>query len=210
MQKTDKNLFFQSDESGFVLVASLLILMILVVIGFAATNTATIEIQIAGNEKVHKMAFYNGDSGIFTAPKVISQAIEDDADPAVAPDITLFGLPGVPPAPPPTYTPDYTVGSGRFFGEIMGFVDDGGIAGIDMQFALGGFNVDVDIDHAGTKPLPGGAGAEFASGSSGIGAGSTGGYEIRYDLNSTGYGPANAQSQILARYRKIPGTAGGL
>lgn len=204
MQKTDKNFSFQSDESGFVLVASLLILMILVVIGFAATNTATIEIQIAGNEKVHKMAFYNGDSGIFTAPKVISQAIEDDADPAVAPDITIFG------ADETSYTPDYTVGSGRFYREIMGFVEDGTAGDFDMQFVLGGFNVDVDIDHAGTMPLPGGAGAEFASGSSGIGAGSTGGYEIRYDLTSTGYGPVNAQSQILARYRKIPGTAGGL
>jgi len=204
MQKTDKNFSFQSDESGFVLVASLLILMILVVIGFAATNTATIEIKIAGNEKVHKMAFYNGDSGIFTAPKVISQSLEDDADPAVVPDITLFG------ADTTSYTPDYTIGAGRFYREIMGFVEDGTAGDLDMQFVLGSFNVDVDIDHAGTKPLPGGAGAEFASGSSGIGAGSTGGYEIRYDLSSTGYGPVNAQSQILARYRKIPGTAGGL
>lgn len=54
---------YRNNEKGFVLVASLLILMILVVIGIAATNSTTIELQIAGNEKVTQQTFYAAESG---------------------------------------------------------------------------------------------------------------------------------------------------
>jgi Tfp pilus assembly protein PilX len=47
-----------NNENGFVLVASLLILLLLVVIGTSAVTNSTIEIQIAGNERTHKQAFY--------------------------------------------------------------------------------------------------------------------------------------------------------
>ena len=47
-----------NNEDGFVLVASLLILLLLVVIGTSAVTNSTIEIQIAGNERAHKQAFY--------------------------------------------------------------------------------------------------------------------------------------------------------
>lgn len=53
----------KSKESGFILVASLLVLLILVIIGVAATNSTIIELQIAGNDKVHKQTFYQADGG---------------------------------------------------------------------------------------------------------------------------------------------------
>lgn len=56
-----KNQF--GNEDGFVLVVSLLILLILVIIGVAATTNTSIELQIAGNEKVHKQTFYQADGG---------------------------------------------------------------------------------------------------------------------------------------------------
>jgi type II secretory pathway pseudopilin PulG len=46
------------NENGFVLVASLLILLLLVVIGTNAVTNSTIEIQIAGNERAREQAFY--------------------------------------------------------------------------------------------------------------------------------------------------------
>ncbi|RJX28225.1 MAG: hypothetical protein C4531_12550 [Desulfurivibrio sp.] len=58
------------NEDGFVLVASLLILLILVIIGIAATNNSIIELQIAGNEKVHKQTFYQADGGADLASRV--------------------------------------------------------------------------------------------------------------------------------------------
>jgi Tfp pilus assembly protein PilX len=57
MNKTIKN------EEGFVLVASLMMLMVLMIIGIAATNTTTLELQISGNDKVQKMDFYAAESG---------------------------------------------------------------------------------------------------------------------------------------------------
>jgi Tfp pilus assembly protein PilX len=58
------------NEKGFVLVTSLLILLILLVIGIAATNTSTIEIQIAANEKIHQQTFYQADGGAELASRV--------------------------------------------------------------------------------------------------------------------------------------------
>lgn len=51
-----------NNENGFVLIASLLILLLLVVIGTSAVTNSTIEIQIAGNERVHEMAFYSAEA----------------------------------------------------------------------------------------------------------------------------------------------------
>lgn len=51
------------NESGFVLIATLLVLLILLIIGVAALNTTSIELLISGNEKVHKRTFYQADGG---------------------------------------------------------------------------------------------------------------------------------------------------
>jgi hypothetical protein len=51
------------NESGFVLVAALMTMVLLVMVGISATTTTTIEIQIAGNEKAYNMAFYQADGG---------------------------------------------------------------------------------------------------------------------------------------------------
>ncbi len=47
------------NEDGFVLVATMLILILLVVIGISATNTTSIEYQIAVNDRMAKEDFYN-------------------------------------------------------------------------------------------------------------------------------------------------------
>ncbi|MEW6518817.1 MAG: PilX N-terminal domain-containing pilus assembly protein [Thermodesulfobacteriota bacterium] len=60
-------------EQGFVLIASLLILLILVIIGVAATTNTTIEVQIAGNEKVHKETFYNAEGSLSVGVEVLEQ-----------------------------------------------------------------------------------------------------------------------------------------
>ena len=46
------------NEEGSVLLVGVMILLLLTIIGIAATNTTTIELQIAGNDRVHKTAFY--------------------------------------------------------------------------------------------------------------------------------------------------------
>lgn len=58
------------NQKGFVLVASLLILLILLIVGIASTNTSTIELQIAANEKIHQQTFYRADGGAELASRV--------------------------------------------------------------------------------------------------------------------------------------------
>ncbi len=50
------------NEDGSVLVAALLILVFLTLIGIAATTTTTTDMQIVGNEKAYKLAFYSAEA----------------------------------------------------------------------------------------------------------------------------------------------------
>lgn len=52
-----------ANDRGSALVVALLILVLLTLMGISATTTSTIEVQMAGNEKFHEMAFYAAESG---------------------------------------------------------------------------------------------------------------------------------------------------
>jgi len=177
-----------TGEEGSVLIVALMILVFLTSIGISATTTTEIELQVAGNEAYHKVAFYNADSGVYSTPKLISRTINDGAQP------TVTGI---------TYL---DTGTG-FYREVMGYA--GYDTAKDIRFALDGNNVQVDVERSRLETLAG-AGAEFAGGSEGIGVGSAGSVAIYYTLDSLGAGPAGAQSTVLADYRLIPGIPGGL
>ncbi len=61
------------DESGFILIISMLVLVILSLIGIAATTTTTLELQIAGNDKVIRDSFHKADGGIENAIEMVEQ-----------------------------------------------------------------------------------------------------------------------------------------
>jgi hypothetical protein len=176
------------DEQGSILVIGLVMLAFLTILGIAATRTAEIEIKIAGNDEFHKIAFYSADSGVYTTPKLISAAIDNAAVQAVA-------------------SGSYTPNDGTFYREVLGF--DAWDSAADVQYLMGDFLANVDVNRTGTKNLPGG-GTEFASGAEGIGVGSAGGVAIFYDVDSFGTGPNSARSRITAVYRKVVGVAGGM
>jgi hypothetical protein len=56
----DKILY--NNEKGSVLLVALIMLALLSLIGVAATRTTSTELQIAGNEKFQKIAFYTADA----------------------------------------------------------------------------------------------------------------------------------------------------
>ena len=64
-----------SNEEGYVLVTALIMLLLLTMIGLAANLTTTTELQIAGNDKVHKQTFYDADGGTEFAAEVLEQNI---------------------------------------------------------------------------------------------------------------------------------------
>jgi len=50
------------NEKGSVTVLALVLLILLTLLGIAATTTSSIEVQIAGNELRHKLAFYSAEA----------------------------------------------------------------------------------------------------------------------------------------------------
>ena len=182
------------NEDGFVFIVALFVLILLTIIGISATNTTTIDLQISQNDKAYKIAFYNADGGIYATPKLISKTV-DEGEEITGGDQGSF-----------TYS---TRGdSSSFFRQVMGFdAYDNGTR--DIEFTLGGNNVNVDVNRTGQEIMVGG-GAEFASGAEGIGAGSGGGVMILYDMDSFGSGPYNARSNLGAIYQKVTGMQGGL
>lgn len=176
-----------NNERGVVLVIALAVLLLLTLIGISAMTTTEFELQIVGNEKVHKTAFHRADSGIYVTPKLISACFDSGAEENVA-GITYLGS------------------SGTFYREIMGY--DNHDLDKDIRFTLEGFNVEVDVDFMGTEAIAGGA-VEFGSGAEGIGAG-TGGVAALFGMDSFGEGPSSSLSNVFAVYRKVIGVPGGL
>jgi hypothetical protein len=63
------------NENGSALLVSMLILGLLTIIGIAVTRTTDIELQIAGNDRMHKTAFYEADSGTEYGAELLEQNI---------------------------------------------------------------------------------------------------------------------------------------
>jgi Tfp pilus assembly protein PilX len=179
------------DEEGSAMIIALMIMVVLTILGITATTTTEIELQIAGNERFHKIAFYNADAGIYTSPKVVRSVLETEEgqQPNFA-NVTYLDA-----------------NANALFRQLMGY--DTYDNAKDLRYTIGGHNVDVDVQRSGQMAIVGG-GTEFGSGAEGVGVGAAGGVAILYTMDSLGSGPVSSQSNIGAVYRYIPGVAGGL
>lgn len=79
-----------NNQDGFALIAAMMFLLVLTVIGIAATNTTSIEIDIAGNDKLYKQNFY-------MAEGAARQASHGRPDPDDS-HVHSVGIEGPPPA----------------------------------------------------------------------------------------------------------------
>ena len=76
MDKTENII---SNEKGSIILAAMVILIVLTMIGIAATRTSTIEIEIAANDKFHKQALFESDSGVSWAIATLKQGDEGES-----------------------------------------------------------------------------------------------------------------------------------
>lgn len=67
-----------SNQDGSMIVLALIILVLLTLMGLAASNTSTIEVRIAGNETRHKMVLYAADAGIEAGRAALDMIKDDD------------------------------------------------------------------------------------------------------------------------------------
>jgi len=184
------------SDRGVALVFALVIMLVLTIIGSSATLTSQVDLKISGNTKVIRTSFYAADGGIQMAPKVISRIITDRAIPA------------------PSETPLLTYDLANLLEKIMGYIedDDPGTDTADIAMSQGTQGtIAVDVFRLDTRYLSGG-GVEFASGTEGVGVGGAASAAIIYNLASrgtVGTSPKTTDSDIIARYRKVVGVAGG-
>jgi type IV pilus assembly protein PilX len=67
------------NERGVVIVAALLILVVLTIIGVAATNTSTMERQTSFNFMVHERAFYAAEAGMEHVKEALRNSLRQPA-----------------------------------------------------------------------------------------------------------------------------------
>lgn len=63
------------NEDGMLLITSLLVLVLLTIIGVSMTSDSVIELNIAGNDRLHKETFYEADGGTEWSHEVLEQNI---------------------------------------------------------------------------------------------------------------------------------------
>ena len=173
--------YIRGNEKGSTLLLSVLILLLLSVIGIAATNTSTIEILISGNDKVHKMAFYQADGGAEVGIELVEQNIYmagfDAADlaklgtvNATNPNLYMNINPGMPP-----------------------------FAASDAHYGGNGTRTNLTI--GGNPELSTGSAIQIAAGYEGIAKGAAGGGTERvYDIWSQHIGVANSKAMIFLQW----------
>lgn len=203
------------DERGAALMFALGIMVILAVIGASALMTSTVDIKVSGTTKVVREAFYLADGGIEMSPKVLGRIITTRALPTFAetPPVLYDGLIYDDSASPSGYVTD-TGQAITLLDKVMAYEtsDDSSNDTSDIAMDRGTQgSIAVDVTRVRTMYLSGG-GTEFASGTEGVGVGGAAGTAVIYDFTSTGTtgsAPNTTESQIVARYRKVMGVAGG-
>ena len=67
--------FILKNERGSVVGIAMLVMVLVTLIGLAIVNTSSVELQIAGNERVYRRVLYHADSGVSRA--VASLTVSD-------------------------------------------------------------------------------------------------------------------------------------
>jgi hypothetical protein len=186
-------------------------MVVITVIGVAATMTSQVDLKVTGNTKVMRETFYVADGGIEMSPKVIARVVSDRQLPAFAetPSLLYDGVNYDNPASPGAYVADATQ-SVTLLDIVMGYEenDDGSNDTNDIQMKVDSRgSLGVDVDRLRTQYLSGG-GTEFASGTEGVGVSAAANTAVFYNFESTG-NMKSTQAQITAEYRKVAGVAGG-
>ena len=189
-----------NNSNGGVTIAALLILAVLTIIGISSISTSNMEVQIATNDKVHKMAFYAADGGSELGTELLELNI------ACASGFTTDNLP---------VTDDITVVDRDFWMQADEPKD-----GSDNVIPYpSNTERDVLINNAagtntnlsifGATALGVGGAIEMAAGYEGKGKGAAGGgVSLLYQIFSQHLGLADSESVVAIHWRHNIGSEG--
>lgn len=175
-----------NNQNGSVMVVAIMVLTMVTLIGISASRTSQIESRIAANDQFYWIAFYNAESGLNTAPALISQAISDGSDPG----------PGL--CPGISYLPVGSYKADSFYRQLAGFDPYNGQAK-EIGLNPAGINAQVDIQRAKQVYM---AGNNAAFGSIGQ-ENKASQIAICFNLQSDGFGPHTSHVDLEAQYRHV-------
>jgi type IV pilus assembly PilX-like protein len=187
-------------EDGIALLTVLMLTVILTVIGIASISTTTLDIRMAGGERLRESLLNTGESCLSSGVQIIQQVLANGQVPAAL-------YPGTNPTFPPL---SRLGGNNDLESEIFGYPGYEGLADTadptvagstpNARLTVGGVVVNLDIDRLYKRPKPGTAQA-FGMAYEGIGAGAGGGgTEIVYRIVCYAPGPNQSISQVTGVY----------
>jgi hypothetical protein len=183
-------------ERGMVLVITLFLMVVVGLIGLAAILTTTTDLQSSRQDRLEKSSFYAADGGVEVVPEVVDYYVENMPEGSGYP----YNLPS---ELQPLIKDQYLTN------EVMGYASnndgssDGTDASPDVEFAVEGRDIDVDIDRFHTQHADGSA-AETLLGYEGIGTGLGGGaIAVYYRSASKGTDVDNTTNSIEIVYRYV-------
>lgn len=207
------------NEGGFVMVASLLILLVLTLLGIAVNQNSETEWRIAMNDRLQKETFYRADAASELAAEVLEQSIACLGFPNSEKGKLLSGYSTDPNEPYNIYIEPHQEGFWRYYAEtgvdmpknekrqmVFPAVAVGGVFDKDKTNARPHANINI----GGNTKIASGSAIQMASGYEGLGQGiSTGGASLVYSINVQQVDPVNgSEANVCVQYGHVLGSAG--
>lgn len=189
------------SEEGFVLVTALMLLLVLTLLGLATIMTSTVELKIAGNDRLHKKTFYQADGGTETgAILAYENALCINAGGFTAGTtptqadigcIRVTNLAFADPGQGTTDLPEDPAGATPAVRDAVYYSTRGDDSSPHTNFTINGI-----AEYAE------GSGLQMDSGYPGLGQGSAGGgTHLRYTVNSQRIGELGSRSAVSLQWR---------
>lgn len=204
----EKNLYHQaSDERGFVLVVSLILLLVITIMGILALSTSTTEVMVAGNQRMAEVNEASAEGGRELVEPVLKYIIDHDAK---IRDFTIIKN-RFPIIADPNLHNEVVLNDSDENGEenLVSLNHDcpaDAIKNPDLFIEVPKdkptSTVTVDIDYLFAAHSAGSA-IEFASGTEGMGKGMSGGSLIYYKANTFSQNPAGTLKEIGSLFRYV-------
>jgi Tfp pilus assembly protein PilX len=201
MRGSDKRAIL-NREDGIAMLTVLMLTVVLTVIGIAAITTTTLDIRMAGGERLRESSVNASEACISSAVQIIQQTLANAAIPAALlpgsssnPCIGTFNPTTSTCA---TKTLGTAVGQNPIQAEIMGQSDENSDdvnTAPNAVLSLAQFTVNMDIDRLYAKPKAGGSLA-FGAGSEGTGGAAS--IEILYRIDCSSRNTTGA-TQVAGR-----------
>lgn len=188
-----------NKEQGFILILVLMMLVITAILGTVALRTSTIEVQIAGNDKVMKQTFYEADGGSELGSRLTEENLS--CPQGFANDDLLIGTNSDIFIEERHFTilEDYTINIGDLDANRHAYFPAGYNAG----------EPHTNLAFASNARLSPGEGAQSMAGYEGRGRGAAaGGGQVITDIWSQHYGKTNSKAVVHSQWRHIIGIEG--